>query len=74
MITAHGTARASFRTWAQDDKLGNNKRFDERIAELCLHHKITDAYNGAYERNEAIKSRTEMMQAWADYCYSGLNK
>ena len=73
MITAHGTARASFRTWAQDDKLGNNRRFDERIAELCLHHKITDAYNGAYERNEAIKSRTEMMQAWADYCYSEIN-
>lgn len=74
MITVHGTARASFRTWSQDDTLGNNARFDERIAELCLHHKVTDAYNGAYERNEAIKSRTEMMQAWGDYCYSEVNK
>lgn len=74
MITVHGTARASFRTWSQDDNLGNNKRFDKRIAELCLHHKITDAYNGAYERNEAMKSRTEMMLAWGDYCYSEVNK
>ena len=70
MITAHGTARATFRTWSQDDNLGNDKRFTERTAELCLHHKVTDAYNGAYERNEAMKSRTEMMQAWGDYCYS----
>lgn len=69
-ITAHGTARATFRTWAQDDELGNDKRFSAKVAELCLHHKIDDSYNGAYERNEAMKSRTEMMQAWADYCYS----
>lgn len=70
-VTTHGTARATFRTWAQDDELGNDKRFSARTAELCLHHKITDSYDGAYERNEAMKSRREMMQAWADYCYSG---
>lgn len=73
-ITAHGTARASFRTWAQDDELGNDKRFSARTAELCLHHKVDDAYNGAYERNEAMKSRIEIMQAWADYCYSEIEK
>lgn len=70
VATPHGTARASFRTWAQDDELGNDKRFSERVAELCLHHKLKDGYNGAYERNQAMKSRAEMMQAWADYCYS----
>lgn len=74
IATPHGTARASFRTWAQDDELGNDRRFSEKIAELCLHHKIDDSYNGAYERNEAMKSRTEMMQAWADYCYSEIVK
>ena len=51
-------------------RIGNDKRFSASIAELCLHHKIDDAYNGAYERNQALKSRAEMMQAWADYCYS----
>ena len=68
VATPHGLARATFRTWAQDDELGNDKRFSASIAELCLHHKIDDAYNGAYERNQALKSRAEMMQAWADYC------
>lgn len=70
IATPHGIARASFRTWAQDDELGNDRRFNERVAELCLHHKTGDAYNGAYERNQAMKSRVEMMQAWADYCLS----
>lgn len=70
VATPHGIARASFRTWTQDDELGNDKRFSPMVAELCLHHKTQDAYNGAYERNQAMKSRSEMMQAWADYCYS----
>ena len=70
IATPHGIARASFRTWAQDDELGNDRRFNERVAELCLHHKTGDAYNGAYERNQAMKSRVEKMQAWADYCVS----
>ena len=74
IATPHGIARASFRTWAQDDSLGNDSRFSDRIAELCLHHKIGDTYNGAYERNLAMKSRQEMMQAWADYCLSQLEE
>lgn len=77
LATPHGLARATFRTWAQNDELGNDKRFSDRVAELCLHHNVSDAYRGAYERNEALKSRTEMMQAWADYCYgeeNGKNK
>lgn len=73
MATPHGLARATFRTWAQNDELGNDKRFSDRVAELCLHHSVSDAYRGAYERNEAMKSRTEMMQAWADYCYGEEN-
>lgn len=70
IATPHGIARASFRTWAQDDELGNDRRFSDKIAELCLHHKVGDAYNGAYERNQAMKSRVEMMQAWGNYCAS----
>lgn len=69
-ITQHGIARATFRTWAQDDALGNDRRFDARTAELCLHHKVTDAYNGAYERNASMIRRRQMMEAWADYCFS----
>ncbi len=68
--TQHGIARATFRTWAQDDALGNDRRFDSRTAELCLHHKVTDAYCGAYERNASMIRRREMMEAWAEYCFS----
>lgn len=74
IATAHGIARASFRTWAQDDELGNDRLFSEKTAELCLHHKVDDTYNGAYNRNEAMQSRREMMQAWADYCLSATEK
>lgn len=69
-ITQHGVARATFRTWSQDDALGNDRRFDARTAELCLHHKVKDAYNGAYERNESFIRRREMMEAWAEFCFS----
>lgn len=68
--TMHGIARATFRTWAQDDELGNDQRFGARTAELCLHHKANDAYNGAYERNKSFIRRREMMSAWAEYCFS----
>ncbi len=68
-ITQHGVARGTFRTWAQDDELGNDKRFDPIVAELCLHHKPDTKYNGAYERNSFMKRRRELMEAWAKYCY-----
>lgn len=71
--TMHGIAKATFLTWSQDDSLGNDKKFDSRIAELCLHHKINGGYNGAYERNKSIIRRREMMEAWADYCFSKID-
>lgn len=70
LATQHGIARATFRPWAQDDELGNDRRFSARTAELCLHHKVQDAYNGAYERNTSFLRRKEMMEAWAKYCFS----
>lgn len=73
-ITQHGIARSTFRTWAQDDELGNDKRFDAVVAELCLHHRIDDKYRGAYERNSFMRRRREMMEAWADYCFSKIEE
>lgn len=68
--TQHGIARATFMTWSQDDSLGNDKRFDVRVAHLCLHHKLNDGYNGAYERQTMFRRRRELMEAWADFCFS----
>lgn len=70
--TQHGIARATFMTWSQDDALGNDKRFDVRVAHMCLHHKLQDGYNGAYERQSMFIRRRELMEAWADYCYSAV--
>ena len=36
VITAHGTARSGFRTRAKDDRLGNNRRYDQEAAELRI--------------------------------------
>ncbi|MBR6001169.1 MAG: hypothetical protein IK089_07960, partial [Oxalobacter sp.] len=69
-ITLHGTARSTFRTWAKDDVLGNNRKFDQEAVELCLLHSKNDAYQGAYDRARFIKERREIMQCWADYALS----
>ncbi len=71
--TQHGIARATFMTWSQDDSLGNDKRFDVRVAHMCLHHKMNDGYNGAYERQTMFLRRRELMEAWAKYCFSRVN-
>lgn len=70
--TQHGIARATFMTWSQDDALGNDKRFDVRVAHMCLHHKLQDGYNGAYERQSMFIRRRELMEAWAKYCFSAV--
>lgn len=65
--TQHGVARAGFKTWARNDLLGNDSKYEDKVSELCLHHKIQDAYNGAYERNTFWVRRVEMMKDWADF-------
>ncbi len=69
-ITVHGTARSTFRTWAKDDGLGNNRRFDQEAVELCLLHGKNDAYQGAYDRARLPKERKKIMEAWGKYCHS----
>lgn len=73
MITQHGTARAGFHTWAYDDSLGNNLKFDERTIELCLLHEPKALYGYAYNRATMEKSRRTIMQAWSDYVLSGVS-
>ena len=70
VITLHGTSRSTFRTWAKDDELGNNRRLDQEAVELCLLHSKNDAYNGAYDRAPLAQERRLIMQAWGDYCES----
>ncbi len=72
--TQHGIARATFMTWSQDDVLGNDLRFDVKVAHRALHHKVDDGEGGAYERQTLFLRRRELMTAWADYCFSKVEK
>ena len=74
VISLHGTARSSFRTWAKDDKLGNNRRFDQEAVELCLLHDRKDPYRGAYDRSTLVRERQFVMSEWGKYCFSLLKK
>ena len=56
-----------FKTWAKNDLLGNDVKYDDKVSELCLHHKVKDIYNGAYERNSFWARRRQMMTEWADF-------
>lgn len=65
VITAHGTARSGFRTWAKDDRFGNNRKYDQEAAELCLlHSKASDDYHGAYDRARLSTERQRLMDDW----------
>lgn len=73
VITLHGTARATFRTWAKDDKSGNNRKFDQEAVEMCLLHSRRDMYKGAYDRSSLENERRLIMNAWGKYCLSMRN-
>ncbi len=74
VITIHGTARATFRTWAKDDIAGNNRRFDQEAVELCLLHVKYDPWRGAYDRSLLINERRFIMAEWGRFCFQGLRE
>lgn len=63
-ITEHGTARATFKTWAVDTGQ------DREIVEKALHHAPDGKLGRAYDRSQAIERRRELAERWADYCLS----
>lgn len=71
VATIHGTARATFKTWTRTGE--NRKLLDEEAVELCMAHNLKDAYDGAYNRAKLELERRQVMQTWADYCYSKIN-
>ncbi len=72
-ITLHGTARASFEAWAYDSVRFNHKQFSEKAIEHCLDH-VTEKYNNAYLRKAVIGEMREILQAWAEFCFSKIKK
>lgn len=74
IITVHGTARATFRTWGKDDELGSNGKYDQGAVEFCLLHSKNDAYNGAYDRARRVKERQLIMNELGKYRYSEIKR
>ena len=59
--TPHGF-RTSFRSWA---KAEYGARFE--AIELCLAHSVGTSVTQAYDREDLLAERRQLMQAWADY-------
>lgn len=70
VITQHGTSRATFKTWAKADELGNHLKFYHDAVELCLLHERKDPLRGAYDRSKFEKERRFVMEEWGKYCCS----
>ena len=64
-ITIHGTARASFKTWAME-----RTRFDNYVVEAALSHTSGDKVERAYARSDVMEKRQALMQAWEKFCES----
>jgi integrase len=62
-ITAHGTARSTFRDWSAECTDTPNE-----VCEMALGHSVKDATEAAYRRGTMFEKRKLLMQAWADYC------
>jgi integrase len=66
--TVHGF-RSAFRDWT-----GDRTAFPREIAEAALAHRVGDATELAYRRNDALDKRRKLMEAWAQYCATGTGK
>lgn len=64
VITQHGTARATFKTWASDSGESN------AVIEKALHHVADKKLGNSYDRGKALELRRELAERWATYCLS----
>lgn len=67
-FTVHGF-RSSFRDWASE-----TTNYPEELGEACLAHVIRDKTQAAYQRGDLLDRRRQLMQEWADYIFSEVNK
>ena len=62
-ITVHGF-RTAFKAWSVKNG------YDDRLSEIQLCHRYGTKVQRAYDRENMLEERREMMQAWIDYCLS----
>ena len=66
VITAHGTARAGFKTWAEECSPAK-----PAVIEAALSHAIPEALERSYRRSDFISQRRALMNQWADFLQDG---
>jgi integrase len=62
-ISAHATARASFKTWGYE-----RTNFPRELIEAALAHIVGDEAEKSYLRGDALARRRQLMEAWSEYC------
>jgi integrase len=67
-VTVQGM-RAAFRSWA-----GAETATPRDICEMALGHKIGSAVERAYQRSALLAKRRVLMNAWAEFCSSGVGR
>ena len=63
--TIHGTARASFRTWAAECT-----NYPREVCEQALAHTVGTDVERAYQRGDMYQKRHQLMIAWGKFCAS----
>jgi integrase len=63
--TVHGTARASFKTWATEATA-----FPPEIVEMQLGHTVGNAVARAYMRTDLLARRRALAEQWGQFCCS----
>ncbi|WP_077145386.1 site-specific integrase [Sphingopyxis sp. KK2] len=61
-VTAHGTARSSFRDWVAEAT-----NYSDKVAEAALNHKNPNETEAAYLRTKFFDRRVELMKVWGEF-------
>ncbi len=67
-FTVHGF-RSSFRDWASE-----TTNYPDELGEACLAHVLKNKVQAAYQRGDLLDRRRQLMQEWADFIFSEVNK
>lgn len=57
--------RSTFRDWVAE-----HTNFPSEVAEMALAHTIKSHVESAYRRGDLLEKRRQMMEQWANFCYS----
>src|SRR5262249_23874536 len=69
VITAHGTGRGGFKTWAEECSSAKTV-----IIESALSHAVPEALERSYRRTDFLDQRRALMNSWADYLQHGAQR